>query len=43
MNSIGKTKFGSPTLNKKLHFNNSKLFLHLKMVTHHHAGHFLPK
>ncbi len=30
MNSIIKTKFLSPTLNKNLRFNNSKLFLHLK-------------
>ncbi len=30
MNSIRKTKFLSPTLNKNLSFNNSKLFLHLK-------------
>ncbi len=30
MNSIRKTIFLSPTLNKNLCFNNSKLFLHLK-------------
>jgi hypothetical protein len=31
MNSIRKTIFLSPTLNKNLRFNNSKLFLHLKL------------
>ncbi len=30
MNSIRKTIFLSPTLNKNLRFNNSKLFLHLR-------------
>jgi hypothetical protein len=30
MNSIRKPNFLSPTLNKNLRFNNSKLFLHLK-------------
>jgi hypothetical protein len=30
VNSIRKTNFLSPTLNKNLRFNNSKLFLHLK-------------
>jgi hypothetical protein len=30
MNSIRKTSFLSPTLNKNLRFNNSKLFLHLR-------------
>jgi hypothetical protein len=30
MNSIRKTIFFSPTLNKNLRYNNRKLFLHLK-------------